>query len=68
MEACVHILSAIPGVIAAAVAAGYVDDDKLVAVCVVMEEWLCDDAACTALVWLLALPSAGAASFPFTAV
>ena len=64
MEACVHVLSAVPGVITAAVAAGYVDDDKLVAVCLVMEEWMCDDATCTALVWLLALPSAGAVAFP----
>jgi hypothetical protein len=59
MEACLHLLSGIPGVVSAAVTSGEVDDDKLVAACRVMEEWMCDDATCTALMWLLALPSAG---------
>lgn len=62
MEACTHALAAIPGVIAAAVAQGDVVDDKMIAVCRVMEEWMCDDAACAALVWLFALPSAGSGS------
>ncbi len=64
MEACVHVLAAIPGVITAAAAQGDVDDDKMIAVCRVMEEWMCDDSACAALVWLFALPSAGSASPP----
>ena len=62
MEACVHILSGVPGVISAATASGDVDDDKLIAACRVMEEWMCNDATCAALMWLLALPSAGAHS------
>ena len=59
IEACIHFLAGVPAVISAAVAAGDVDDDKMVAACRVMEEWMCDDAACVALVWLFALPSAG---------
>ncbi len=59
MEACIHFLAGVPSLISAAVAAGDVNNDKLVAACSVMEEWMCDDAACVALVWLLALPSAG---------
>lgn len=59
IEACIHFLAGVPAVISAAVAAGDVDDDKMVAACRVMEEWMCDDAACVALVWLFALPAAG---------
>jgi hypothetical protein len=62
MEACVHILSGVPGVISAATTSGDVDDDKMIAACRVMEEWMCNDATCAALMWLLALPSAGADS------
>ena len=59
LESCVHLLSCVPGVITAATASGEVDDDKMIAVCRVMEEWMCDDPACAALVWLLAMPTAG---------
>ena len=59
IEACIHFLAGVPAVISAAVAAGDVDDDKMVAACRVMEEWMCDDAGCVALVWLFALPAAG---------
>jgi hypothetical protein len=63
MEACVHLLSGVPGVIAAATASGDIDDDKMVAACRVMEECMCYDATCAALMWLFALPSAGALNY-----
>jgi hypothetical protein len=63
MEACIHLISSVPAVISAATAAGDVHNDQLISACRVVEEWMCDDAACVALVWLMALPSAGAFAF-----